>query len=505
MSRRLSLVLAAALGAAGTLFHVAPAAATLPAVRLQAETATLGSSCGDGQAQHVYPLATGERVVFLGGSNCALTFGTTIDDGATAVRWFGGGHTGAVCGVFATVRNGTEIARTARTCSTAGSAGPDFQLATFPRHAMSQGPFQLVWIPETWWLDAHVDWLELDDQIFVRQAEGSTFSGSCDGQPVAPHTVPTGETVVTLGGAGCQLQYGTAGPNWVFEVRWYGTGYANLICGYFSAQYFTTEFARTNRTCSMGGGDPDFEVATFSVNDMTSLFQVVWVPENPTWDANVDWVSTAWTNGTEPAAQVTPAAVDFGMRAVGSTTDRTVTVRSIGTGPLFLAESSMWYVPGNTVFTPHVDGCARKVVWPNQTCSVVVRFAPDWAWEQEEVLLLKTSEGLHWAELSGDADEWVPGSTITTAPGAIIAATGTVNGTADDERAGVSHVAVTFTDLAGYSTTATATSSCNTGRLHCTWSVPVPLAPGRYTVNSRAYDRVGHVETPGQTITVNVV
>lgn len=507
MPRRHPLVLAAAVGLAGTLLHVPPAAATTyPPVRVQAETGTLGGTCGDGQAQSVYTLATGETVVFLGGGSCAITFGSTIDEGAVAVRWFGGGHNGAVCGRFATVRNGTQVATTGRTCSTAGATSPDWQVATLPRHAMAPGQFQLVWVPETAWHDAHVDWVDLDDYLVVRQAESSTFSGSCDGQPVAAHPAPTGETVVTLGGTGCTLQFGTAGPNWVFEVRWYGDDYANQICGHFSARYFSTEFGRTKRTCSVGGGLPDWEVAAFSVNDMPSFFHLVWVPEVAWHDANVDWVSTGWTNGGEAVSELTPAAYDFGMRAVGSNTDRGFTLKNLGDGPMYVSQSDMWLGHLGTVFTIPVDNCVGKVVWPGQSCTVVVRFNPQWASRVEEYVRVQASGGMVWSDVAGDADEYDPESAITTANGAVIPSTGTVAGTATDERSGINVVKVTFTDLAGYATTVTATTTCsNTSRLSCSWSAPVPLAPGRYTVNSRAWDRVGHQETPGPSVTVTVV
>ena len=504
MPRWSSVVLAAVLGTAGTLVQVPPAAASGPPVRLQAEHATLGSACGDGQAQTVHTITTGETLVFLGGSSCTLTFGSTIDEGAIAVRWFGGGTTGTVCGKFAVSRDGTELGRTPQTCSVAGGATPDFEVAAFPFHRTSPGQFQLTWIPDTWWQDAHVDWLDLADDLIVREAENGTFGGTCDGQPVEAHPAPTGETVVTLGGTGCRIQFGTAGPNWVFDVRWYAGG-STLVCGHFSARYFSIEHARTRRTCSNAGGLPDFEVATFTVNDMPSFFHLVWVPEVATADAHVDWVSTGWTNGTAPAAEVTPATIDFGMRAVGSSTDRAVTVRSIGTGPMFVAESRFWDFHSGTTFTIPVDNCAAKVLWPGQSCTVVVRFTPDWAGQVTDSVRVFTAEGMYWTDLVGDADEWAPESAFTTGNGAVIPSTGTVAGTATDERSGVAQVKVAFTDLAGRTTEATATTSCNAARLSCSWSAPVPLAPGRYTVTSTAYDRVGHVESPPPSITVTVV
>src|SRR5438045_6480040 len=117
---RALLALAATLGATVVLgYGAGPASAQTV---LEAENASYGGTCGsEAQQETTHSASGGATVVFLGGDGCAVTFSASQASTVEEVRWYGGGTSGPICGTFAVVQNGTELARTASSCSTGGA------------------------------------------------------------------------------------------------------------------------------------------------------------------------------------------------------------------------------------------------------------------------------------------------------------------------------------------------------------------------------------------------
>ncbi|HEV2890067.1 MAG TPA: fibronectin type III domain-containing protein [Frankiaceae bacterium] len=136
------------------------------------------------------------------------------------------------------------------------------------------------------------------------EAENGTAGPACgdNGQVPSPHATGSGATVVFFGGDGCYVSFSLSSADVASGVRWYGGGQAGEICGTFEVRSGGVERARSNRSCSIGGSNPDdFKVATFASNSLPSgTVEVVWHPETSWHDAHVDWFET--TGPTQPTA-----------------------------------------------------------------------------------------------------------------------------------------------------------------------------------------------------------
>jgi hypothetical protein len=299
--RRALLALAGTVGASLVLgYAAAPASAQTV---LEAENASWGGSCGsENQPESTHTASGGATVVFLGGDGCAVTFSASQASTVEEVRWYGGGTSGPICGTFAVVQNGTELARTASSCSTGGASPDDFKTPAFPANTVQTGSFQIVWHPSTAWHDAHFDWTAVAPSGTTRrEAESASFGGTCgsEAQTESSHSTSSGATVVFLGGDGCAITFSTSAATNVRQVRWYGGGTSGPVCGTFAVVQSGTELARTASSCSTGGANPDdFQAPAFPSNNAGSgSFQLVWHPTTAWQDAHVDWVETTAGSG----------------------------------------------------------------------------------------------------------------------------------------------------------------------------------------------------------------
>lgn len=324
--RRALLTLAATLAAnIGLGYVAAPASAQTV---LEAENASWGGTCGtEGQAQSTHAASGGATVVFLGSEGCAVTFSVSQASTVQEVRWYGGGAAGSVCGTFGVVQNGTELARTAQSCSTGGASPDDFKTPAFPANTVQAGSFQIVWHPSTSWHDAHFDWTAVAPTGTTRrEAENASFPATCgsEGQATNTHGTGSGATVVFLGSSGCALTYSASTATTVKQVRWYGGGTAGSVCGAFAVSQNGTELARTASACSTGGANPDdFTAPTFPSHTVQAgSYQVIWYPSTSWHDTNVDWIETTSSGGgggnTPPTACINNPSVTSLTASVSS-------------------------------------------------------------------------------------------------------------------------------------------------------------------------------------------
>jgi hypothetical protein len=206
--------------------------------------------------------------------------------------------------------------------------------------------------------------------------------------------------------------------------------------------------------------------------------------------------------GGVPQITVSPTSIDFGYVGDAPSDPRVVTVSNTGTAPL--AVTTLVVSGANaSEYTLGADTCSGATVAAGTSCTFEVTFTPAAAGTRVATITVSSNAGSRTVSLTGSGDLVAPTTAISTPNLGIVLATGAVTGSVSDDRSGVDTVLVTFTPVLPLApTTVVATLSCNASRRLCTWSAPVPLIPGVYSVNARATDLAGNTEFPGPTISI---
>jgi hypothetical protein len=209
--------------------------------------------------------------------------------------------------------------------------------------------------------------------------------------------------------------------------------------------------------------------------------------------------------GSVPAMSFTPPG--YGVRPIGSTTEQTVTVRSIGLEPLDVTGVAIggtapadWAVTGDT--------CTGATLPPDATCAVRVAFTPSAKGPRPATLTVSARSGAsRGAALTGEGRSDPPVSAFTTAGGAVLLPGDPLRGTVTDDL-GVTAEYVTLVPVVPGEATVTtpATLSCDAAATACAWSTtPFLTVPGQYVVTAHGVDVQGVAESPGPSVTVVIV
>jgi hypothetical protein len=212
-----------------------------------------------------------------------------------------------------------------------------------------------------------------------------------------------------------------------------------------------------------------------------------------------------------PVAGASPDVIDFGNVEAGTkSAPQTVTITNTGAGTLVVRN---WFVQTDQAEIVS-QTCAGARLQPDDSCEIVVRFAPAFSGEWYDALEVETNDphndGQTEVPMSGVGfvDDTPPVSSFVTPDlSVLLAGQAAITGTITDDLSGVAGEALEFVPVVpGAPRTAALVPACTTPRA-CTWSssIPADMTPGVYTVRAHGTDAAGNAEAPGHSIRVVVL
>ncbi|HEX9697697.1 MAG TPA: choice-of-anchor D domain-containing protein [Actinomycetota bacterium] len=356
---------------------------------------------------------------------------------------------------------------------------------------------------------------------------GAAFKPTVTGARTATvsitHNAAGGSSVVSLSGTGVQpavtltpsslsfgsISVGQQTTSQTVTLSNTGTGTLSMTTSFGGTN--PGDFLRTGGTCgsSLAPGAGCSILVAFKPTASGARSATLVVTSNAPGSPHT--VALGGTGVLAPTLSLNRTSIAFGNVELGTTSAaQSVIVTNTGGSNLVVGTVT---ISGSfaTAFVKTSDTCSGAAVVPGGTCTIGVSFRPGALGGHVASLSIPSnaSGGPHAVALNGiGADTARPQSTFTTASASIKAAgIDRIDGTATDAGSGIFRVTVYFTDLAGRTTQTLASVSCNAAKTSCSWSAPIALLllPGIYSVNARATDVAGNVETPGPTIQIFVM
>lgn len=354
-----------------------------------------------------------------------------------------------------------------------------------------------------------------------------TFTPSAPGARTAtltiPHNAAGGSSTVSLTGTGTQPAVSLAPASLTFPATTIGqqsssqtatlsntgTGALAFTVGFAGAN--PSDFLRTGGTCgsSLAAGSSCTILVAFRPTAAGARTAALSIASNA--PGSPHNVALSGTGAAVPVMSLNRTSMSFGNVELGTTSGgQTVTATNTGGGALVVGTASIAGAFASA-FQKSGDTCSGATIVPGGTCTITVTFRPGAVGGHTASLSIPSnaSGSPHAVSLNGaGVDTAAPGSSFVTGPGSIkFAGLDRIEGSSNDTGSGVHRVTVYFTDLLGRTTQTLASTSCNAGATICTWSAPIALllAPGIYSVNARATDVAGNVETPGPTISIFIL
>jgi centrosomal CEP192-like protein/ASPM-SPD-2-Hydin domain-containing protein len=296
------------------------------------------------------------------------------------------------------------------------------------------------------------------------------------------------------------------------------TGNAPLNIGIASiAGNNAAEFIKTGDTCSNVSVAPGFScdiAIAFAPAAGGTRTAGIAIPSNAAGSPHL--IQMAGSGGGDAAKiELSPTSMGFGEVGVGLTSAaQPLTLTNIGSTSLVIGQLG-FSGSTSTDYARTSDLCSVRQLSPGQSCTVNIVFAPSELGLRSAALTIPSNAGgsPHSVTLSGTgADRIAPTTAIMTKEGAVIIggplvlpSVQSVQGRTVDDLSGVKRVAVTFTPDAGAASTIVVSLNCGSTNRGCSWNVPAPLIPGRYTVTTEASDYAGNIEADGPSISVIVL
>ncbi|HVL90766.1 MAG TPA: choice-of-anchor D domain-containing protein, partial [Actinomycetota bacterium] len=355
---------------------------------------------------------------------------------------------------------------------------------------------------------------------------GVALTPSTTGLRSASVTIPHnagGSSTVSLGGNGVQAAASLTPTSMSFGSATVGqqtgsqtatltnTGTATLTLSTSFAGINPSDFLRVGGTCgsSLGAGGSCTILVAFKPTAPGSRSASLLVTSNAPGSPHA--VALSGTGVAAPTLSLNRTTVAFGNVEQGFTSPpQSIIVTNTGGATLNIGTITISGAFASA-FIKSSDTCSNAAVAPSTSCTIGVSFRPAALGGHNATLTIPSNAAgsPHTVALSGlGVDTIKPLSAFTTTPGSIkVAGLDRVEGGTTDAGSGVSRVMVYFTDLLGRTTQTLASLSCNAAKTSCTWTAPIALLllPGIYSVNARATDVAGNVETPGPTISIMVM